>query len=1017
MDFLNEKSAGSSVGKIFLADLLTAHVLEGMWFSDENATHDVKADEGFWQILGYQEYNASNLLDHIDELIFQEDKDRLIWEISSELTTDSEHKQNEFRFIHKNGNVIWFRTKRIFVNLKLDGAPKYIWVLSDITSIKRNEEFLDRCNTEAKIGFWEVDMIHKNVFWSKITKDIFEVSEDFKPGPLDAVNFIKERKYREKVKNAIREGIKTGKTYEFELEIITAKGNSRWTKAIGIPKLVKGKCTRIYGTFQNINDSKLKSIKLDEINERLEMATSTSMIGIWDFNLIEHYMICDDVMCTLYDLPWTGDKNAVEDLQSRIHPDDLAYLDEQMKKAILGHQDFDAEFRIIIPEKGIRYLKSRAIIERDNNGVAVRMLGTNWDITRQKNKEHRINQSYLRNKAFIEQTPTAIAMFDTEMKYLAASARWVEDYGLKGKELLGHSHYEIFPEISEEWKQIHRECLNGKTHKNEEDKFLRADGSVQWLKWEDKPWYEDSGKIGGIIMYTEDISETKKVQEQLKISEEAFRGNFENAAIGMAILNNEGKWIKVNPKVCRMLGYTEEELLNIDSGQLTHLDDKEADETLMLEMQSGKRESFQFEKRYLNKDGQVVFTIHAASSVKNGEGETLYSVVQLVDISILKRAEKKLAVTLDQYQSIMDASTEVAIISTDRNGIIKTFNRGAEKMFGYMTHEVINQLTPKAFHEPNEVINRSKELSLRFGRIIEGFETFTISAREGNPETREWTFIKKDGVKFPVQLTVSAIKFNGEVTGFLGVAVDISDLKSAQNEVQSLLEVAQDQNVRLKNFAHIVSHNLRSHSGNIEFLLDLLISDVPELKTQETLKHILNASKSLSETISHLNEVALINTRVTENLEYLNVNEYAVKAINSVSALAMESRVKIINEIDPKHEVLALPAYLDSIILNFLTNGIKYHASDRESFVKLSSKIKHGEIIIEIEDNGLGIDLKMHGSKLFGMYKTFHSNRNSRGIGLFITKNQIEALGGKIKVESTVGKGSKFFITLKNEKN
>eukprot|EP01137_Pigoraptor_chileana_P037420 Opistho-2@34457 len=323
-------------------------------------------------------------------------------------------------------------------------------------------------------------------------------------------------------------------------------------------------------------------------------------------------------------------------------------------------------------------------------------------------------------------------MFDTDVKYLAISEKWRTDYHLEGIDLIGKSHYEIFPEIGDEWKKIHQECLQGKSIKRDEDKFVRKDGSVQWLKWEVKPWYtEDNDKIGGIIMYTDDITERKKIEqsllenhtlletilesidigivacdqhgnltlfnnttkqwhglpianippaefpnyyglyrldgttklsteeiplirtlqagnihnveiiiapndgpshivsisgaqlkgpngelfgavvamhditerkkalEKLQISEEAFRGNFENAAIGMALLDIDGKWLKINQTLCQIIGYSEEELYQLTFQEITHPDDLKADLDLVQELIDGKRSHYQMEKRYI----------------------------------------------------------------------------------------------------------------------------------------------------------------------------------------------------------------------------------------------------------------------------------------------------------------------------------------------------------------------------------------------------------------------------------
>ena len=117
-------------------------------------------------------------------------------------------------------------------------------------------------------------------------------------------------------------------------------------------------------------------------------------------------------------------------------------------------------------------------------------------------------------KTFIEQTPTAIAMVDTNMCYLAVSKRWITDYKMEGKEFIGCSHYDLFPEIADDWKKIHQRCLKGAIDINEEEPFLRADGSLQWISWDLRPWYDSEGNIGGILMHTEDLTKIKEKEEE-----------------------------------------------------------------------------------------------------------------------------------------------------------------------------------------------------------------------------------------------------------------------------------------------------------------------------------------------------------------------------------------------------------------------------------------------------------------------------------------------------------------------
>jgi signal transduction histidine kinase len=197
-------------------------------------------------------------------------------------------------------------------------------------------------------------------------------------------------------------------------------------------------------------------------------------------------------------------------------------------------------------------------------------------------------------------------------------------------------------------------------------------------------------------------------------------------------------------------------------------------------------------------------------------------------------------------------------------------------------------------------------------------------------------------------------------------------------------------------------------------LIYLLFKEHTELEENNILQLVKKASDNLKGTIAHLNEVVQMNLETSSNLVELSLYHFAEAAINNLNLLASDAQVKIINNINPKDKVKGISAYIDSILLNFLTNAIKYSSKERNSFVELSTQIEGQFLILTIADNGLGIDLTTQGSKLFGMYQTFHGNTDARGIGLFITKNQIETIGGKIEVQSEVNKGTTFKVYLLN---
>ena len=170
------------------------------------------------------------------------------------------------------------------------------------------------------------------------------------------------------------------------------------------------------------------------------------------------------------------------------------------------------------------------------------------------------------------------------------------------------------------------------------------------------------------------------------------------------------------------------------------------------------------------------------------------------------------------------------------------------------------------------------------------------------------------------------------------------------------------------------------------------------------------ASGNLTETVANLNEIVAVNTTAKKEIQFINLHMAIKNVQNNLKALLKENNVEVFNEVDESYQVAAVPAYLDSILLNFLTNGIKYKSGRKDPFVRFGALMENKQLTLSIQDNGIGIDMDKNKDKLFGMYKTFHGNKDARGVGLFITKNQVEAMGGKIDVESKVGEGTTFKI-------
>ena len=232
----------------------------------------------------------------------------------------------------------------------------------------------------------------------------------------------------------------------------------------------------------------------------------------------------------------------------------LCRRDEEVLGAGCATQDVQ---RLDTADGSHRWIDNRKYPLRGEDGEVIGMFGICPDITGPIDARNALQESREVLRLFIEHAPAAIAMFDTEMRYLAASRRWVEDYQLDRIDLAGRSHYEIFPEIPERWKALHRRALSGEDLYCDEDRFVREDWTAQWLRWELHPWRTGEGTVGGLLIFTEDITQQKQDREQLELAASVFR----NAREGILISDARGTILDVNEMFTRITGYSRAEVL------------------------------------------------------------------------------------------------------------------------------------------------------------------------------------------------------------------------------------------------------------------------------------------------------------------------------------------------------------------------------------------------------------------------------------------------------------------------
>jgi len=253
---------------------------------------------------------------------------------------------------------------------------------------------------------------------------------------------------------------------------------------------------------------------------------------------------------------------------------------------------------------------------------------------------------------------------------------------------------------------------------------------------------------------------------------------------------------------------------------------------------------------------------------------------------------------------------------------------------------------------------------------------------------------------------------SGKLLKLRGIFMDIEKYKSSEIALKGSIEVMTQNNLQLKNFTHILSHNIRNHANNISQLTSLIDTDTLDEDNTDLFARIEKVSVGLNSTLDDLSEAIRIqeNSLLSEKLNFENV----ISGVLEILQPDLESHeAEIRKELWTDH--VEFPRlYLDSIIMNLVTNAVKYRKSNVAPVITLRTYTdNHNRVILECSDNGMGIDLEIHGKKIFGLYKTFHDHKDAHGVGLFLTKTQVESQGGQIYVDSELNEGTTFKIIFK----
>ncbi len=245
------------------------------------------------------------------------------------------------------------------------------------------------------------------------------------------------------------------------------------------------------------------------------------------------------------------------------------------------------------------------------------------------------------------------------------------------------------------------------------------------------------------------------------------------------------------------------------------------------------------------------------------------------------------------------------------------------------------------------------------------------------------------------------------------MGLDVKEIEKAKSELEVLANQLQRQNTRLLNFSQITSHNLRSPVSNLNSLLQFYKESTRHEDREMLLGKFETVIRHLTSTLNDLTEALKIQEDVSKDSELVTFKQIFDKTMESLSGHVMETRAVVTSDFSKAESFEYPKSYLESIVLNLFSNALKYRSPDRKPQIHFETVDIGDKVILTVRDNGIGIDLEKHRNKLFGLNTTFHNHPESKGVGLYITKTQVEAMGGEISAESTVNEGTTFKVVFR----
>lgn len=505
--------------------------------------------------------------------------------------------------------------------------------------------------------------------------------------------------------------------------------------------------------------------------------------------------------------------------------------------------------------------------------------------------------------------------------------------------------------------------------------------------------------IVGVFITSINITEKKKAELKLKSSEERYRTIIRESFDAMLIKDFDNVITEASPAIEKIIGYTPEEIVGTLCFDFIHEDHQEQTVQLINTIKSSYDFEASIDVQIRHKNGYYVWV--------EMKGKNMYHnklingmIVMIRDISVRKLAEDEVLLSEQRFKGLVQSGADMISI-IDEEGFVK-----------YSSPTVMNVLG----NDPQKDIGKNVFEFVHPKDVAWVKETFEKMLHDG---TRQLYF---GPYRFPnakmeyrwLETVVTNLYDDPAVRGIVINSRDVTETKRLNEEQKALTEELMKNNQDLQQFSFITSHNLRAPVANLISLLHLYDKENPaEPFNKVLIEKFEEASQQLNETLNDLLEVLVLKSNSDISVEHLNLHETASQVINNIANTLNDQNGKITTNFKAVDTVYYNKVHLGSIFLNLISNAIKYRSPERNPEIQITSYIEDKWIVLEFKDNGIGIDLERYKDRIFGLYQRFHAGKEGKGLGLYMIKAQVMAMGGKIEVESELQQSTTFKVFLK----